>query len=141
MQLTFRLMDETMKLRVSQLETNLTQKDLELSNYQNKIKVLEDKIGILESSVPEEESRKGKKVKISSELKRKEQMIEKMKEKMKVVESEKSELQRDLNLLTGGEMTPMSDLINELQLKIKKQSILIKKLEDITKEEPKYGHL
>jgi hypothetical protein len=141
MQLTFRLMDETMKLRVSKLETNLTQKDLELSSYENKIKVLEDKIGILETSIPPEDSRKGKKVKISSELKKKEQMIQKMKDKMKLVENEKLNLQRDLNILTGGEMTPMADLINELQLKINKQSILIKKLEEITKEEPKYGHL
>jgi len=29
MQLTFRLMDETMKLKVSQLETNLSQKDVD----------------------------------------------------------------------------------------------------------------
>jgi phosphatidylserine/phosphatidylglycerophosphate/cardiolipin synthase-like enzyme len=141
MQLHLRLMDETMKVRISRLETNLNQKDIELSDYHNKLKVLEDKIGILESTVPLEEIRKGKKVKVSAELKRKEGMIKKLKEKMEVVKSEKMDLERDLNLLTGGEMTPLSDLINELQLKIKKQSFLIKKLEELTKEEPKYGHL
>ncbi len=141
MQLNLRLLDEKVKLRVSELEKDLNLKDIELKNYQNKLKTIEDKLNILESTIPEEETRKGKKSNISSELKRKETLIRKMKEKMKIVEHEKSMLERDLNMLTGGEMVPLSDLINELQLKIKKQSILIKKLEEITKEEPKYGHL
>jgi len=132
-ELNIRLMDEALKVRISQMQTRLNSKDLELSGFKNKIRTLEDKVSILESTTPlidAKRTKTGKSVKVSNELKQKEKMIQGLKKKMKLLEEDRADLERDLSLLTGGEMMPLSDLINELQVKIRKQDILIKKLEE-----------
>ncbi|TFG01665.1 MAG: hypothetical protein EU540_03155 [Promethearchaeota archaeon] len=146
--------EDTLKIKIDELELQLESKDKEIIGYLKKIENLEDTIIRLEALIPDEirkdSKKKGKIVgdsKLAIEMSDLEKQVRDLKDKMGFLRKEKIQLQRELEKYTKekGKSTvirieekkePLETLVEELTLKINKQQQLIRKLKaDDTKEE------
>ncbi|TFG19528.1 MAG: hypothetical protein EU529_16220 [Promethearchaeota archaeon] len=145
--------EDTLKIRIDELELQLESKDKEIIGYLEKIGHLEDTIIRLEALVPDkirkESKMKGKIVgdsKLAIEMDDLEKQVRDLKNKMGFLRKEKIELQRELEKYTKKNSTstvirieekkePLENLVKELTLKINKQQQLINKLKADEKKE------
>ncbi|MFX1393153.1 MAG: hypothetical protein ACFFAH_06205 [Promethearchaeota archaeon] len=145
--------EDSLKAKISELETQLESKDKEIIGYLEKIEHLEDTIMRLEALIPDkvrEDSKKGKKItdsKLAIDLEDKEKEIRELKNKMGFLRKEKIQVQHELEKYTKKQTNstvirieekkePLEALVKELNLKINKQDMIIKQLkEEIKKEE------
>jgi len=147
------LTEDTLKVKIDELELQLESKDKEIIGYLEKIEHLEDTIIRLEALVPDE-IRKDSKIngklvgdsKLAIEMSDLEKQVRDLKDKMGFLRKEKIELQRELEKYTKKnskstvirieeKKEPLETLVKELSLKINKQQQLIKKLKADDKEE------
>ncbi len=146
--------EDTLKIRIDELELQLESKDKEIIGYLKKIEHLEDTIIRLEALIPDE-IRKDSKMKgkiegdskLAIEMSDLEKQVRDLKNKMGFLRKEKIQLQRELEKYTKKnskstvirieeKKEPLETLVEELTLKINKQQQLIKKLKaEDTKEE------
>lgn len=145
--------EDTLKIRIDELELQLESKDKEIIGYLEKIGHLEDTIIRLEALVPDkirkESKMKGKIVgdsKLAIEMDDLEKQVRDLKNKMGFLRKEKIELQRELEKYTKKnskstvirieeKKEPLETLVKELMLKINKQQQLINKLKADDKKE------
>ena len=145
--------EDTLKIRIDELELQMESKDKEIIGYLKKIEHLEDTIIRLEALVPDkirkESKMKGKIVgdsKLAIEMDDLEKQVRDLKNKMGFLRKEKIQLQRELEKYTKKnskstvirieeKKEPLETLVEELTLKINKQQQLIKKLKADDKKE------
>ena len=138
--------EKALKSKISKLESQLNAKNKAIDDHLLKIEELEEKIMMLDDLFPKEgvkDTKKEAKDKIESkramDLVEKDKQIRELKNKMGFLRKEKIKIQRDLEQYTKKhsmvirieeKKEPLEVLVKELNLKINKQQMLIKKLKE-----------
>ena len=145
--------EDTLKIKIDELELELESKDKEIIGYLEKIGHLEDTIIRLEALIPDkirkDSKMKGKIVgdsKLAIEMGDLEKQVRDLKDKMGILSKENIQVQRELEKYTKKnskstvirieeKKEPLETLVKELTLKINKQQQLINKLKADDKKE------
>lgn len=139
--------EESLKKKLNDLESELIERDKQINTYLDKIETLEVELmnyeEMFDENAPKSKIKKAKEEKLNLELDAKDREIRELKDRMGFLRMEKIELQKKLDLeikkssstsvisveeLREKEKSPLNNLLQELQDKIKKQESVIRRL-------------
>lgn len=139
--------EESLKKKLNDLESELIERDEQINTYLDKIETLEVELmnyeEMFDENAPKSKIKKAKEEKLNLELDAKDREIRELKDRMGFLRMEKIELQKKLDLeikkssstsvisveeLREKEKSPLNNLLQELQDKIKKQESVIRRL-------------
>ena len=116
------LSTEYLKKRVKELEQRLQQKDNKMDTYMSKIGDIEKKTENIKAQEDNEN--------LAESLAEQERKIQDLKEKMFQIQKEKKQLKEEMAHISEEQKSPLNELVADLQTKITKQKLLIKKLKE-----------
>ncbi|MGV9199216.1 MAG: phospholipase D-like domain-containing protein, partial [Promethearchaeia archaeon] len=123
------LSTDYLKNRVKELEKKLAQKDSKMDSYMSEIGDIEEETERIKAKED-----KGDLDEVLAEQGRK---IQELKDKMFQIQKEKKALKEEMKDISKDQQSPLNELVADLQTKITKQKLLIKKLkEKEEKEDP-----
>ncbi|MFO8017377.1 MAG: phospholipase D-like domain-containing protein, partial [Promethearchaeia archaeon] len=124
------LSTEYLKQRVRELEQRLRQKDNKMDSYVSQIGEIEKET----ENIKAQEDHGN----LADALAEQERKIQELKDKMFKIQKEKKALKEEMENISEDQKSPLNELVKDLQTKITKQKLLIKKLKQKEEKDDPY---